>query len=101
VQAHADPDGADLAPAFPVQRTLRRQRSGKGVVGVLEYRAEPIAQRMKNMSVMRSDRVLQQRIVTGERRLHGLRMLLEEPGRAFDVGEEKGDGAAGQSTHDA
>ena len=36
-----------------------------------------------------------------QRALHRVGMLLEEPRRAFDVGEEEGDDPAGQSTHDA
>jgi hypothetical protein len=77
VQAHPDAHGADLAPAFLVQRTLRHQRGGKGIVGVLEYRAETVAQRVEHVATMRAYRILQQHVMAGQRHLHGVRMLLE------------------------
>ena len=43
---------------------------------------------------------LQRRVVTGQRILHGFRMLLEESRRALDIGEEKGDNAARKSAQD-
>ena len=46
------------------------------------------------------DRLLPQLQVPHDGRAHGDPIPLPQPGRAFDVGEEKRDGAAGQVSHD-
>ena len=99
VQAHAHAHGADFAPAFSMQRALRVQRRVERVAGVLERRAETIADDVEHAAVMRADRAFQQRVMARQRVLHRVGVLLEEPRRALDVGEEEGDGAAGQRVH--
>ena len=48
---------------------------------------------------MRADRALQERVVALDRIAHRLGMLLDQPRRAFDVGEQEGDGAGGKVAH--
>src|SRR6266700_2298118 len=60
MQAHAHAHGADLAPAFAMQRPLRIERRARCVGGVFEYRAERIADDLEYLSAMRVDGILEQ-----------------------------------------
>ena len=73
------------------QRPLRRQRCGQRVAGGLEHRADAVADNLEHAAAVRADGVGQQRVMPLERRLHRVGVLLEEPRRALDVGEQEGD----------
>ena len=59
VEAHPDAHGDDFAPVFLVQCALGGQRGGERVAGVLEHRAETVAEHVKHVAAMRADRALQ------------------------------------------
>jgi hypothetical protein len=81
------------------QFLLERALGGDGCLhrtkGVGKSRAERIAHRLEDVAVVGSDRLVEEGVVTGERFPHRLGLLLPEAGAAFDVGEEKRDGASG------
>ena len=93
VQAHAHAHGADLAPAFSVQRSLRVECRTHGIGGVFEYRAERVADDLEHVSSVCVDRAFEQRVMTRLRPFHRIGMLLDEARRALDVCEKKRNGA--------
>ncbi len=84
-----------------MQRALGGERRGKRVAGLLERRAEPVAQNLKYMAAIGAYRALQHGAMASQGILHRIGMPLNERRRPFDIGEEKCDGAAGQGIHDA
>jgi hypothetical protein len=72
------------------------QGRGEGVGCRGEGGAELIADRLEDVPLVGFDGLAQDGVVVGEGALHGLGVLLPEPGAALDVGEEKGDGTGGQ-----
>ena len=99
MQADAHAHGTDLAPDLVIQRALRLQSRGERITRIGEDRAERVADHLKHVPVIRLDRALQQRMMARERVLCGIRVLLDQSRRAFDIGEQEGDGATGQADH--
>jgi hypothetical protein len=84
-----------------MQRTLRAKSRGRSVIGALERRAESVADDVENAAVVEVDRILQQRVMARQRVWHRAGVLLEQPRRTFDVGEQEGDDASRESVHAA
>ena len=62
---------------------------------------DAVARRLHDVALVRLDRLVQYRVVSGQRVAHGLRMLFPQPGRALEVGEQEGHGPRGQLHHPA
>ncbi len=99
VQAHADADGGALGPFVRRVRTLRLDRGRDRVACAREREEERIALGIDLDPVRRHEGLADEPpmcredvpIVTAE--------LLQELGRALDVGEHEGHGSAGQGLH--
>ena len=65
MQAHPHAHGADIAPAFLVQRALRAQRGSQRIAGLFERRAESVAQDLEHVAPVSAYRALQQRVMAG------------------------------------
>jgi hypothetical protein len=82
-------------PGFTAQGALRRQRRMQGVARRVEGCTELVADDLKDVAIVRLDRAAQDRMVARQKSCDGLRILLGEPGAAFDIGKQKGDRAVG------
>src|SRR5262249_39095516 len=91
VQCHPYPQWTGRAPARRVQRPLRRERRAECVERGGKRYAEGIANDLKDVAVMLRGGCVEQRMVLGERGLHGIWPPFPQVGAAFDVGEKKRD----------
>jgi hypothetical protein len=80
-----------IARRFAGDRKLRVVRRQQCVAGVVECRAERVADGLEDGAALPRDELAQQRIVTRERDAHLGRMALPEPRAAFDIREEQRD----------
>ena len=93
--AHADADLSPAGPAVLGERALRPCGRTDGVAGSGEGDEEGIALRVDFVASRLGDRLAQQPVVVGQHLgVTRLSELVQEPRRALDVGEEKGDGSA-------
>ena len=99
VEAHAHPQGRPARPFVLGQRSLCGDRGGNRVPGTLEAVEERVALGVDLLASPRTERVADQAAVLGERIGVSVAELLEQLGRALDVGEDEGDGAAVQHRH--
>ncbi len=91
VQAHAHAERTGRVPRFPVERELRGDRGVDRVVGGVEGGVEPVPRRLDHEAVVTLDGVTHDGIVTRERLLHRLGVLLPEARRTLEIGEQEGD----------
>ena len=97
VHADADADGAVLGPAVRGHRPLRRRGSGDRRRRAPEDEEEGVALPVDLRPVMGAEGLAQQRVVLREQGAVALAaQLLQEPRRALDVREEKGDRPGGE-----
>ena len=98
VQAHADAHDC-FAPQLGLHRALGiecgSERTGRGV----ERGAECVADDLKDKAGMRLDGVPQDDVVACLQRGPCRGVLLRQPGAAFDIREEEGDGASWKIGH--
>jgi hypothetical protein len=69
-------------------------RDGRGVERVVrrpECSVDPITRGLDHVTIMRNDRIAQDSIMTRQRAPHRFRMLLPQPRRTFEIGEQEGD----------
>jgi len=99
VQADSNTDCTDLAPVLPGQRALGLERGAKGVADIVECGAEGIADNLEYAPAVLVDRGLHQGMVTRQRDFRAFRMPLDQARRAFDIGEQEGNGTAGKAVH--
>ena len=89
VHAHPSSQRPGVAPGLSRQRELgvdgRRNRVGGGT----ERSRHPIAAVGEHHTIVTADRILQESVVTGDRRCHRLPILFPEPCRALEIGEEE------------
>src|SRR2546423_15166072 len=78
-----------------MQCLLDSERGGKRVRCSSERGAECVARGLEYVTAVRSDALLQHRVVARERNLHGLALRLPQPGAAFDIAKKKRNGARG------
>jgi hypothetical protein len=77
------------------QRTLDLDRRGEGVAGAAEGDEERVALRVDLLAPVRGEDLPQQPLLVGQQfAVPSPAELLEQPGRALDVREQEGDGAA-------
>ena len=67
------------------------------VTGGVEGHREGITHDLKDASIMRLNRLIQNLMMPRQKSGHFVRMFLREFGRALDVCEEEGDRAGGES----
>src|SRR5829696_401012 len=91
VEDHSDAKRARLAPRLADEVALCIEAGADAVYGRVEDRHEPIANRLHDMPCRTLHGVPQDRVVAFEGPLHGVLVVLPEPGAAFDVGEEEGE----------
>ena len=99
VEAHAHAKGVSVRPRIRVEGTLRRDRRGNRVAGAFEAEEECVALRVDLLTPSGSEGVADHAAVLGKRVGVSVAELLEQLGRALDVGEDEGDGAAVQHRH--
>ena len=75
----------------PLERILRRLRACDGVRGACEGDEEGVALRVDLDAAVSRERLAERAPVLGEHVGVPLAELVQEPRRALDVGEEKGD----------
>ena len=79
-----------------LQSALCVERGLEGICGCMKRRAKGVADDLKDVAVMRLNSLMQNRVMPREESRHLSGELLRQRSAALDVGEEKGDGAAGQ-----
>ena len=101
VQPHPHPHRRAVGPLVGLERALGRDRGANGIAGAPERVEERIALRVDLRAAVRGERLADDPPVVA--RHIGVRVaeLLEQPGRALDVGEHEGDGSGGQRRHAA
>jgi hypothetical protein len=99
VEAHANAEHRLVRPCVPGERTLGGDGRRHGVPGALEAEEERVALRVDLLAAPRGERVADHPPVLGEGVRVAVAERLEELGRALDVGEDEGDGAAVQRRH--
>ena len=67
------------------------------VTGGVEGHREGITHNLKDISIMRLNRLIQNLMMPRQKSGHFARMFLCEFGAAFDIGEEESDSAGGES----
>ena len=93
VHGDSHPDFTVLGPRFVPDRTLQRGRREHGVRGRGERDAECVADRLEHVPGMFTYRHADELVMAGQRIAHGRAMLLPQPGRTLDVGEQQSDDA--------
>jgi hypothetical protein len=101
VQRHAHADRSDLTPIFGKHGSLTVEGGGHRVGSRGESRLDGITDDFVQHAVVRLDCLPEQGNVFIDGSLHGVTIALPERGAAFNIGEEKSDGAARQLGHDA
>ena len=99
VQPHPCPERANFAPRLGQERTLSLHCGGEGRVGCTKGGQETVAHGLDHVAQMRLNGAPQDGIVSGDRHLHRLGMLLPKLGAALDIGEKEGDGTGGSLGH--
>ena len=99
VEAHTHPQGRPVRPLVLSQGPLCGDRGGDRVPRPLEAVEERIALGVDLLAAPLAERVADQAAVLGKRAGVPFAELLEQLGRALDVGEDEGDGAAVQHCH--
>jgi hypothetical protein len=93
VQSHPDADLRPIRPRIGSKTSLCLNRSRDGWRSGAEDREEGIALGADLDATARSEDVTNQLVVRHEDRVESVGELVREPRRAFDVGEQKRDGA--------
>ena len=88
-------------PNRPAERGLAVGRSGQRVAGPRERHEEGIALRVDLDATVPLEGVADDAPVLGKRVRVGVAEVVEQAGGPLDVGEEEGDGAAGELSHPA
>ncbi len=101
VQPHPHPHGGAVGPLVCLERALGRDGGANGIAGASERVEERVALRVDLRAAVRGERLADDPPVIA--RHVGVRVpeLLEQPGRALDVGEHEGDGSGRQRRHGA
>jgi hypothetical protein len=100
VQGHAHLQFLDAFPCFRMQSTLGQQGAGKSFQSGIKGHAKGITDGLENITTLRFENLAQHLVVRGKGHAHGIRMLFPFLGTAFDIGEQKRDGAGRQRRHD-
>ncbi len=93
VQAHADSQVDAVGPVVLGEGTLCRHRRVGGAGGVLEHDEELVASVIDDVAVAGLDALAQELAVIAEHLGVPVAEALQQLRRAFDIGEEKSDGA--------
>ena len=96
VDAHPDADIGAARPRVLAERPLRLDRGRHGAADGGEREEQPVPGGIDPLAVVCLGRRADDPVVVGEERGVGVAELLQEPGRALDVGEQERDGAARQ-----
>jgi hypothetical protein len=99
VDAHSDTQRTSVQPRSGAERTLRTSRCLHRVHRVCERGMDAIPSRLHDVTTVRLDRCAQDLVVTRQRRLHRLGMLLPQTRRTFKIGEQEGDRPRRQLRH--
>jgi hypothetical protein len=99
MQSHPHPENGPLRPRVLGKRTLAVGGGGDRVLGPSEDDEEGVALSADLVSPVLGKRSPQQTPVLGKDVLIALAQDPEQPGRAFDVSEEEGDGSAWKIGH--
>src|SRR5581483_3205383 len=92
VNPHAHPDGAVLGPGVRGEGPLGRGGGGDGRAGASEDEEEGVALAVDLDALLARERVAQEGVVPAEERAVAVApQVLQQPGRALDIREEKGD----------
>jgi hypothetical protein len=100
VQRHPHPERTDLAPILYKECPLSIESGRNGLRGRRKGGLHRIPDGLEVGPPMRLDRGIEQGNVTLDCSCHRLPVPLPERSAALDVGEEEGDGAAGEIGHD-
>jgi len=98
MQTHAHFDRCGL-PRFVLQAALDFECGFEGIIRRVERRTEGITDDLEDVAVLRLDRFAQNCVMVCEEGWQLGGELLRQRGAAFNVGEQKGDGAGGQFSH--
>jgi hypothetical protein len=101
VDCHAYPDRFKLPPIFSQESTLSVKGGGQRVGSGGESSLDRITDHFVEHAVMRLDCLSEQGNMSSNGGGHSGAITLPERGAAFDIGEEKSDGAARQLGHGA
>ena len=93
VDRHSHLEAVDAGPILGGEPLLCVERRGDRVGDVVKRRAKRVAHRLEDVSVVGFYRRLKDLTVTADGGFHLLAMALPSFRRAFDVGEQKRDGA--------
>ena len=99
VDSDANSDIGAVRPRMLRQRPLSVDGSEHGVARVCECDEERITLGVDLVTVVRCERFAKDPLVLGQHRLIAVAQPLDELGRPLDIGEEKGDRAAGNLRH--
>ena len=64
-----------------------------------EHRVDPVARRLNHVTAVRVDRIAEDLVMTRQRASHRFRMLLPQPRRTLEIGEQEGDRPRRQLRH--
>jgi hypothetical protein len=96
VHAHAHAQVALGGPGMSAEGPLGGERGGDGRLRARKDDEERVALRVDLASACVGDRLPEQPLLVGEQVAVGVAQAFEQTSRAFDVGEEEGDGSRGQ-----
>ncbi len=99
VYADADPQRLGVLPTLRDDRSLRGCCGRERLARAGEHCVHAIAGHLHDAPVVLRDRRTQQLVVTRQRDPHGLRLLLPESRRTFEIGEDERHGAGGRLVH--
>jgi hypothetical protein len=99
VDPDSHPQGLHVLIAFSRKFALHRDRRIQRLVRRPKHRVNPIARRLDHMAAVRRHRLPQDRVMTCQRALHRVGMLIPHPGRTLDIGEQEGDRPRRQLRH--
>ena len=99
VDAHPGAQRTGRTPRFGDQCGNRGGRGGHRVGGAVEARVHTVARGLHERPAIRLDRLLQDRVVAGERVAHRVGVRIPEARRLLEVGEEERDVLRGGRAH--
>ena len=99
VQAHPHADFFLLWPRVSGEGALSCDRAGHGVPRSRERVEEGVALRVDLRAALFAELVSEEPAVVADDLAVGVTELLEQPGRALDIGEQKRDRPAGEHIH--
>ena len=101
VQPHPHPHRRAVGPRVGLERALGGDRGADGVPGAAERVEERVALRVDLRAAVGGERLAHDPAVVARHLGVGVAELLEQPGRALDVGEHERDGSGRQRRHGA